>query len=308
MGTGPFREIGGFLDECDRGRRTVTSVEFADAETAADGRPSATVELTVPPSSTDAAGRDVSLCAPRLGPDGSIRFALDSTDAIVPATDFDIDVELLDAAVDETGQVTTCLQVTPTNGASSTRGAPPRSADAPGATDAGGTAPASQTANGERNVPPFKDPDLLADVYESCDTFAQMAEAIDMDVTDETVRRYMIDYDIHQPNSYRTGDDGDSPDAESTSPSEEVGDPVVLSDGIGLPDEVTVETLIDTVKRSNTIYEVTREVNVGREDALEMLEDLNLLDLVVGRLATEGERDISREEIVGRMREASGTQ
>jgi hypothetical protein len=82
---------------------------------------------------------------------------------------------------------------------------------------------------------------------------------------------------------------------------------VVLADGIGLPDDVTVETLIETVKRSNTIYEVKQNVGIERQDALEMLRELNLLDLVVGRLATEAERDISREEIVDRLREASTT-
>jgi hypothetical protein len=38
-----------------------------------------------------------------------------------------------------------------------------------------------------------------------------------------------------------------------------------------------------------------------------MLRELNLLDLVVGRLATEAERDITREDVVTRLREASAT-
>jgi hypothetical protein len=120
----------------------------------------------------------------------------------------------------------------------------------------------------------------------------------------------MVDYDIHQPNSYDTGSDeadaveeADDPDPEADGQS-----PVVIADGMGLPDDVTVDTLIETVKRSNTIYEVEQDVGIEREDALEMLKELNLLDLVVGRLATEAKRNISREEVVDRLREASATQ
>ncbi|ESS12727.1 MAG: hypothetical protein A07HR60_00426 [uncultured archaeon A07HR60] len=68
---------------------------------------------------------------------------------------------------------------------------------------------------------------------------------------------------------------------------------------------MTIDALIETVRTSNTIYEVKQEIDVGRDDALELLRELNLLDLVVGRLATEGERDLSRDQIVDRLREAS---
>jgi hypothetical protein len=166
----------------------------------------------------------------------------------------------------------------------------------------------------DRGVPPFRDPDLLADVYDSCDTFAEMTDALGMDVSPETVRRYMIDHGIHEPDSYDTGSEGSSPGVEGQpeptagdgepepEPGSGSGSPVVLADGIGLPDDVTVERLIGTVESSNTVYEVGRDVGVDREDALDMLRELDLLDLVVGRLATEAERDISREEIVERLR------
>jgi len=159
-----------------------------------------------------------------------------------------------------------------------------------------------------------------------------MTDAIGMDVTAETVRRYMIDYGIHQPNTYDTNDgsgeeadagpDSDAgeidAEADAPAPTEEErpapetgtgadGSPVVLADGIGLPDDVTVETLIETVRASNTLYEVERDIGVEREDALDMLRELDLLDLVVGRLDTQSRRDISREDVVERLREASAT-
>jgi hypothetical protein len=57
--------------------------------------------------------------------------------------------------------------------------------------------------------------------------------------------------------------------------------------------------------RSNTIYEVKRDVDVDRADALELLKELNLLEFVVGQLATEGERETTREDIIECLRESS---
>lgn len=296
---GSLREIGRFLDECERGDRRVTSVELSES-----GGPEPSVAATVE-LSVDGAGPSgevvPDLDSPSLGPDGRLRFAIASAPRLVPAVEYDVDVELVDATLERDGAISATLQVTTADGDAGSDPSRPRVVSGP-ADDEDPTGVAA-AAEDEPDLPPFKDPDRLAEVYASCDTFAEMAETIDMDVTAETVRRYMIDYDIHEPNTYRTGD-GDEPE----SASRETPEPLVISDGIGLPDDVTVDTLIDTVKRSNTIYEVTREVNVDREDALEMLEELNLLDLVVGRLATEGERDISRDEIVDRLREAPGTQ
>jgi len=48
-------------------------------------------------------------------------------------------------------------------------------------------------------VPAYKDPGALRDVYEKHDTFPEMTEALGADVTSETVRRYMVKYDIHDP-------------------------------------------------------------------------------------------------------------
>jgi hypothetical protein len=197
-------------------------------------------------------------------------------------------------------------------GAASGVGSPADSAQDEASLDATSTAAdadegstGTAAAGRDRDVPPFRDRELLAEVYDSCDTFAEMTEELGMDVTAETVRRYMVDHDIHQPNSYETGSE-----QVETPATEPEGDrpPVALPDGLGLPDDVTVDSFIETIKRSNTIYEVKRDVGIPQEDALDMLKQLNLIDLVVGRLATEGERDIQREDIVDRLREASASQ
>jgi len=383
MGTGSaLRELATFVEACESGEGTVTGVCFAECVGPTDDALTAEVELTL---AADAGGAGAVSLRTRIDDDGRLSLALESGDAVVPTEGHDVAVEPVDVTVDD-GTVSVTLSASaPTGDAGPERGAvgvtesdggsPPgpgpsadsetRTADGGDAGDAAsrsvasdGTATAPSTER-DREVPPFRDRDLLAEVYESEGTFAEMADALEMDVTAETVRRYMIDYDIHEPDSYDTGgesgadhdsdanettaDDASVPE-DPTRPDERTGtngrtgtddetavddattadgaaatdgttatddatddSPVVLSDGIGLPDDVTVDTLIESVKRSNTIYEVTRDVDMDRHEALEMLQDLNLLDLVIGRLSTETDRNITREDVVARLREASAT-
>jgi hypothetical protein len=334
IGSG-FRELGRFLDDCERRGGPVERVDVAGVTDTGDGIET-TVELTVSLDRTTV--EEEALADPRVGPDGTVRFALASTTDLVPVADHAVTVEPTGATIDDEDTVclrfaaTTCEGDAPTSGTAdrlddqsadpdrsastsdadtldghdgvpdtASPGTPatpsPRGLDdsSSGTLDTSGSGSGDRESSAGRDLPPFKDPDRLAEVYESCETFAEMAETLEMDVTAETVRRYMIDFDIHEPDTYQTGGGG----AENR---------VVLSDGIGLPDDVTAEDLVETVERSNTIYEVKQDIDIDRDDALEMLQELNLLDLVVGRLATEGERNITREDIVDRLREASAVQ
>ncbi|SHG99236.1 hypothetical protein [Halobaculum gomorrense] len=307
-----FRELGGFLEECESYGR-VTDVKFADGPDG-DGSLAADVTLTLPLTAND--GEPTTLRAVDVAGDGSLRLTLESDEPVVPVGEGPVSVETTGTEIAD-GTVTVSLT------ASVPTAAEPAATDSTGGTDGGRQSPAPDPgttaaiddggSKSEPEVPPFRNPELLADVYDRCDTFAEMAETLDMDVTAETVRRYMIDYDIHQPNSYDTGDDapaGDkraSADRTGEEPTAGAGDgtetPVILADGVGLPEDITVETLIETVRRSNTIYEVKQDMGLERDDALEVLRELNLLDIVVGRLATEAERDISRDEIIGRLQQ-----
>ncbi|MDQ2074272.1 hypothetical protein ACODNH_22670 [Haloarcula sp. NS06] len=56
-----------------------------------------------------------------------------------------------------------------------------------------------ETLSQSDSVPAYKDPEALQAAYDACDTFPEMTEALDADVTSETVRRYMVEYDIHDP-------------------------------------------------------------------------------------------------------------
>lgn len=49
------------------------------------------------------------------------------------------------------------------------------------------------------DTPAYRDPDELATVYDPEKTFAEMTEALDVDVTTQTVRKYMIEHGIHDP-------------------------------------------------------------------------------------------------------------
>lgn len=344
MGVGSkLQELGRFLDDCERRADPVESLNVMEVTGVGDRRLTADLELRLSLESLRVEA--ASLCSPRVGPDGTVRFALAPATGLPISTDHDVSVTPTDVDIGAEAVTVTLAAVVPANAdeaepksgdqtalseAATGAGAPidgesedrveagedARPVDASNsgrraqtgepagaetgavetnASDDGGDKDAT-SRSATRGVPPFKDPDLLATVYESCNTFAEMAEKIDMDVTGETVRRYMIQHDIHEPTPYQTGE-------EETSTQ-----PVALADGIGLPDDVTVETLIETVTRSNTITQVKRDIDIEREDALEMLRELNLLDLVVGRLATENEREITRDNVIECLREASAVE
>ncbi len=98
--------------------------------------------------------------------------------------------------------------------------------------------------------PPYRDPECLAAVYDSEDTFAEMTDALGVDVTPQTVRRYMIDHDIHEPRSQPAigpedaerletdpTPDGDD-DADDPVTAEDASDDTATDDGdAGLTDE-----------------------------------------------------------------------
>ncbi|MFB6155447.1 MAG: hypothetical protein ABEJ22_06095 [Haloferacaceae archaeon] len=316
-----LRELADVLDEYDDGR--VTRVESSGSS---DGEMvlRAEIELPVATDPGDGDGTSFALTDAEVGSDGTLALSIASTAPVTSRPDA-VTVEPGSVTLTGDGPATVTLTTSvpvgrdPAEANESDRDiasldddvgvddAPAGNGDV--ARETGGTAASSR----DSDVPPFRDPDLLAEVYESCDTFAEMTDELGMDVTAETVRRYMVDHGIHQPNSYETSDRSDDrgddrADAPAADPGEDVQSQVALPDGIGLPDDVTVDSFIETIKRSNTIYEVKREIGIEQKDALDMLKRLNLIDLVVGRLATEGEREIQREDIVERLREASENQ
>lgn len=316
----------------------MSSVELIKDTPESGGALTAEIEVSISACpSKEAEGRAaISLCAMSVDGDGRLQFEVESSQAVVP-TNHDVSVEPTDAAFGSDGTITLTLSASvPTEDVVTSKKSSENSQETHSHNESNESSE-SVGSHRNRDLPPFRDPELLAEVYESCDTFTEMPDELGMDVTAETVRRYMIDYGIHEPNSYNTATTDDSDDATpepdtsadveskpdtdttetdqdapapapapaKTSDDDDLQTPVVVADGIGLPDDVTVETIIETVRESNTIYEVKRDIGIERENTLDMLRELNLLDLVVGRLATEAEREISREEVIERLRHSA---
>ena len=188
------------------------------------------------------------------------------------------------------------------------------------------------------SVPPYEDTDYLQALYDECDNFREIAERIQMDVSSETVRRYMIEADIHVPNTYNTSsDDGEvaagsegSDDAASQSEASEGGEQVsaaepvstesagpdeesvselpdeqLVTDGIGLPADVHLRDVADAVADSDTVYEVQRCLSLDRGQTRDLLEELNLLDLVLCRLADEPDHAVAYETVASRIQQCT---
>lgn len=216
---------------------------------------------------------------------------------------------------------------------------------------AGGAAETATRLEAARNeeLPPYEDTDYLRELYETCDTFTEMSREIEMDVSSETVRRYMIEAGVHEPTTYDTatadgGADAEpsttgagaadaetteplsrdtetaeplSTDAESIEPpatesptsAEEPGGPTLddqlVTDGLGLPEDVRLEDLVDAVVDSTTVYDVQRHLDLERRRTRELLEQLNLLDLVMHRISDGPKRDVSYEEVAARIRQCA---
>lgn len=214
--------------------------------------------------------------------------------------------------------------------------------------DNGGDASSSVTRSppNEEEAPAYKKPELLRDVYERYETFPEMTEALGVDVTPKTVRNHMVEHGIHDPEINKTpsesqgenedeltvgesSDDepemGETSDGGATeaggradetevhSASTDVSRPVddeVVSDGLGLPDHVTLQEVKDSVKSSDTLHEVRRHLELDRAQVKDILDGLNLLELVYGRVSTRA-RDstvITEEEIDRRIRMASASE
>lgn len=312
-----LRELGEFLDECEDSEH-VTGVELAD-DTVSNPEDSLTAEVEVELASVTPERGETALSLGEATVDstGELRFVLESPAPVVPASDHGVDIDVTDATVCVDGSVSVTLSASL---------AVEHEESPPGLTSAADVSEESSDAVHGREVPPFRDPELLEEVYSSCETFAEMTDAIGMDVTAETVRRYMIDHGIHEPDSYDTDgehdtgtepgvgvvEDGRTNADETETDDEEAatdGDdrPVVLTDGTGLPDDVTVEMFIETVRRSNTVLEVKRDLDIERREALDILQRFDMVDLVIGRLDAETERDITRTDVIERLRAVSAT-
>lgn len=205
----------------------------------------------------------------------------------------------------------------------------------PSQTESGqGDTATTRTRGGESAKPAYKDPERLEEVYETHDTFPEMKQALDADVTAETIRLHMVEHGIHEPESVepaeprRNGTDsgGEDDDDIDTAPSQnghgetaddqpgtrENGDspePEIAIDQdaldqVELPEGVSIDDVREAAKTARTVYEVQIKLDVDRERARQLLQDLNLLDIVLGRVKDAAEKEVTVEEINDRIQDA----
>lgn len=161
----------------------------------------------------------------------------------------------------------------------------------------------SKTAAIEDDGPYYKNVDLLAEVYEKHDTFAEMTEALGVDVTPATVRQHMVNHGIH-PESRDTSTSNEESREQNDEPtSTELSEQLesAKADGIGLPEGVTLEKLVETVVEAKTFYEARTKLDLDDETGRQLLSDLNLLDLVTSRLANKHESNVAPEDVYERI-------
>jgi hypothetical protein len=171
----------------------------------------------------------------------------------------------------------------------------------------------------DESVPPYEDEPYLRRLYEVCDTFDEMRREIPMDVSAETVRRYMIEAGVHDPTTYDTASERDGDDAAAeagrettTADGEAAVDPLatvpdeqLLADGIGLPAELSIEDVADAVVEAGTMYEVRERLDLDPRQTRELLQQLDLIDLVMRRIGDDTPREVTHETVADRLRECA---
>ena len=210
------------------------------------------------------------------------------------------------------------------------------------ATEAGDTGTGELAAVRDESVPAYDDTPYLRRLYETSDTFAEMSRRIDMDVSAETVRRYMTEAGVHSPTSYETAggaraasgaDDDDGTAAEAATDTESVDgaeaadepaepagrgrrtddgsgtaslpDEQLVADGIGLPEALTLHDVVDAVVDARTVHEVQREVGLEYDRTRQLLTQLNVLDLVVGRVSGDPDQRVTVDVVADRIRQCA---
>ncbi|GGI94339.1 hypothetical protein GCM10008995_00660 [Halobellus salinus] len=195
----------------------------------------------------------------------------------------------------------------------------------------------------DESVPAYDDTPYLRRLYETSETFAEMSRRIDMDVSAETVRRYMTEAGVHSPTSYETADgtraasdeergDGgtgaetatDTASVDSAGATDGTAEPAgqgrrtddgtgatslpdeqLVADGIGLPDALTLHDVVDAVVDARTVHEVQREVGLEYDRTRQLLTQLNVLDLVVGRVSGDPDQPATVNVVADRIRQCA---
>lgn len=156
-------------------------------------------------------------------------------------------------------------------------------------------------------TPAYRDPETLRDAYQAHDSFPAMREALDVEVSAQTIRRHMIQHGIHDPTAGETeSEDSGQSAASSATADGEALETVPLAETlpseITVPEDITLAALKEAVRTADTLYEIQQQFDLDREETRQLLGELDLLELVHGRVATKHEREELKAEIDSRIR------
>jgi hypothetical protein len=228
-----------------------------------------------------------------------------------------VDIELSLDAVNTAGE---------TGGGDAPEAVETRTADADTET---GTDAETDTATDD-GLPAYKDPDRLREVYAACSSFTEMKEALDVDVTAQTVRRNMMKEGIHTPDTM----DGDASGTDSPTDAESESEVAVESDSesgsaaaeteqgeaakpdnaetdgsdddlatefvdaefsdVDLPGDITPADVRDAVAESSSLHGVQMALDMDIAETRSLLQELGVLEYVSGRIAN---RDVDPDPV-----------
>lgn len=113
----------------------------------------------------------------------------------------------------------------------------------------------------------YADPEALAEVYRTYDTFAEMTEALDADVGTQAVRKQMIRHGIHTPSGNsadEASDESGAPDGEPTETADSGGaSGEMVGDGAGSGDSAEQADSVGTDHEDGESADIERD---GVED------------------------------------------
>ena len=320
-----FDILSDIVDEYESRGRALRNVEAAAGDGSGD-RLEATLEVPVSLCSAEADG-DSTLTpeTATLTEGGGLRVEFDTATLGTLPADVATGVSATEGAVsvDDDGLVLT-VELTIDPGSDSTapdHGTVERTADQSdesavdsgddGDGDTDGPTETGPQSVRDDSVPPYEDTAYLRALYDACDTFTEMSREIGMEVSAETVRRYMIEAGVHDPDTYDTDSDGatgNSPPAGATDaesdPTAAMPDEQLVTDGIGMPEGVALEDVVEAVVDSSTTYEVQRTLGLERQETRDLLQELNLIGLVLHRISDD-EQETSYEQAVARIRQCA---
>ena len=82
-------------------------------------------------------------------------------------------------------------------------------------------------------------------------------------------------------------------------------DEQLVTDGIGLPEALTLHDVVDAVVDARTVHEVQREVCLEYDRTRQLLTQLNVLDLVVGRVSGDPDQRVTVDVVADRIRQCA---